>query len=353
MFKFSKNKPVLIGWVTKSKYCRPVSYLFDRLRPDKQMRFRPVAEWINKNIPNIHNEIYNPNRRYDIVVFLKIMTERAMSEVGKIKSYGGKVVFDANVNYYEIWGDYHVPGTKPTEKQSKQAIWITRNADFVVADSTYIRNICLGFNQNVVWIPDNVDVCGQYTGLKEHIEKKKLTLVWSGQLKKAFHFELIEDSLYNYAERIKILIVTNKEFVGNLLPHVVHRMKKRLDCEIRVWRPSRYPVDLLGADVIISPKILNNGYEMGHSEYKITLGMAQRLPVIASNQQSYIDAFGGMKAGFICKDKKDWHNAFKRLLDSALTRQEMGDIARECVVEKYSVEVVSRQYADIFNKLMY
>lgn len=325
--------------------------LLDRLRHDKQMRFRPIAEWINKNTPDIHSEIYNPNKRYDIVVFLKIMTDRAITEAEKIKSYGGKVVFDANVNYYEIWGDYPITGTKPTEEQQKQAMWMTKNADFVVADSTYIKAICLRFNQNVVWIPDNVDVSNQYTGLKKHIDKRKLTLVWSGQAKKAFHFELIEDCLYSYAKRIKLLLVINKEFPGNPIPDVVHRMKNRLDCEIRLWKSSRYPSDLLKADIIISPKILNNGYEMGHSEYKIALGMAQRLPVIASNQQSYVDAFDDMKAGVICKDNLEWRNAFERLLESAITRQKMGDTGRKCVEKKYSVEVVSRKYLDVFKKL--
>jgi hypothetical protein len=30
----------------------------------------------------------------------------------------------------------------------------------------------------------------------------------------------------------------------------------------------------------------------------------------------------------------------------------MGDIARECVEKRYSVEVVSRQYLDVFKKLV-
>ncbi len=353
MFWFSnKKKPVSIGWITNPKFYRPNIYLFDWLRPDKRMRFRPVVEWINKNTPDFHNEIYNPNEQYDIVVFLKIMSDRVKGEVEKIKSYGGKVIFDANVNYYEIWGDYPVPGTKPTEEQQEQAIWITKNADFVVADSSYIKDICLQFNENVAWVPDNVDVLKQFPGLKKHTEKEKLTLVWSGQAKKAFHVELIEDYLYSYSEKIKLLFVTNKECAGNALPKVIHRIKKKLHCEVRMWNLSRYPSDLLEADVIISPKILNNGYEMGHSEYKITLGMSQRLPAIASNQQSYIDAFDGMQAGFICKNRNDWHKAFECLLKSATTRQEMGDIARECVEKRYSIEVVSRQYLDVFKKLV-
>lgn len=345
-------KKYSIGWVTNPKFYNPRIYLLEWLVPDIQMRFKPIAQWINKNSEEYYNEIYNPNKRYNIVIFLKIISDRAVEEAKKIKTFGGKIIFDSNVNYYEIWGEYPVPGTKPKEEQQKQAIWMTLNADYVVADSRYIGNICLKINQNTVWIPDNVDVLNQYTGKKKHANKEKVTLIWSGFAKKAFHFELIEDCLYSFADRIKILIVTSKESNENKLPEVVHRMKKKLNCEIRMWNAGRNPTDLLESDIIISPKILNNGYEMGHSEYKISLGMAQRLPAIASNQPSYIDAFDGKQAGFICKDEKDWHSAFGILLNSDEKRQEMGDVARERVINKYSVEVISNQYLDVFNKLV-
>ena len=341
-----------IGWITNLNFHYLRNSLLDWLRPDMKMRFRPVAEWINKNASGFYNEIYNPLKKYDVVVFLKIMTDRAIAEAEKIRAYGGKVVFDANVNYYEIWGDYPVPRTRPTEEQQRQAKWMTRNADFVVADSTYIRDICLGISTNVSWVPDNVDTAVQYIGEKRHVEKEKLTLIWSGQAKKAFHFELIEECLYSYADRIKLLIVTNKEFAGNPLPDVIHRLRKKLECEMRLWDPERYPLDLLESDIIISPKILNNGYEMGHSEYKISLGMAQGLPAVASNQPSYINAFNGRKAGFICKTQDEWSEALDALLSSADLRQKMGDAARQCVVDRYSSEVVSRQYLDVFKNLV-
>jgi hypothetical protein len=45
----------------------------------------------------------------------------SQAEAERIRASGGRVVFDANVNYYEVWGEY-APRTKPTAEQRSDAI---------------------------------------------------------------------------------------------------------------------------------------------------------------------------------------------------------------------------------------
>jgi len=315
------------------------------------MRFNPSI-WINNHRSDFTSEVYLPFKKYDIVVFLKIMSDRAIEEAKKIQSQGGRFIFDANVNYYEIWGEYPIPGTKPSDKQKAQAEWMTANADYVVADSTYLEKICRQYNNNVLWIPDNVNVTEQYTGQKNHTEKKRLTAIWSGIAKKAFHFELIENVLSDFTEKLHIIFVTKKT-EKNRLPAVISRLRNKLNIEIRTWDSNRYPDDLLESDFIISPKILNNGYVLGHTEYKISLGMAQRLPVIASHQPSYLDAVGDSRVGYICENEDEWHRAFKKMLTSSVEkRQAMGDSARIRAIDNYALDVVAHKYLSVFNELI-
>ena len=345
------DRRINVGWVISDRFFYLKYYLQNRFRKNTVMRFEP-SNWINKNCKNIKSELYCSLKKYDIVVFLKIMTDRAIVEAKKIKSYGGSFIFDANVNYYEIWGEYPIPGTKPTPAQKNQAIWMTENADFVVSDSAYLEAICRKYNSNVIWIPDNIDIQGQYSGSKTHKNKSMLTAIWSGIAKKAYHFELIENCLSQFTDRLQLIIVTS-ESDNNKLPKVIDRLKEKIRIEIRPFDSGRYHLDLLDADFIISPKILNNGYAVGHTEYKISLGMAQRLPVIASHQQSYIDAIGDSKAGFICKNETDWFNAFEAMLKtSPEQRQMMGDCARERILNNYSLDVISRKYASVLQELV-
>src|SRR5207302_10711774 len=106
-----------------------------------------------------------------------------------------------------------------------------------------------------------------------------------------------------------------------------------------------YARALRGCDVIVSPKRLVNGYELGHSEWKITLGMAAGLPAIASPQQSYVEAIGAHGGGIVADSAEEWTAAFERLRDPA-ERAELGARARRTVEERYSTPVVARRYGE-------
>ena len=104
-------------------------------------------------------------------------------------------------------------------------------------------------------------------------------------------------------------------------------------------------------DIIISPKNLINGYEMGHTEYKITLGMALGLPAVASPQQSYREALDHKGGGIIAATAEDWQDALHKLCSSPGLRAQMGQAAQETVRECYATQVVSRSYMEVLQEL--
>src|SRR5439155_12149154 len=141
-----------VGWATSGSLGGD-RVTFKALPPPVAMRVANIARWIDKHDRGLTTEPYRPERRYDVVVFVKAMNDAHRAEAQRIKSYGGKVVFDANVNYYEIWGDYDIPDTKPTVTQQRAAVELTALADHVVADSSYLLERVLKFNPQATWIP--------------------------------------------------------------------------------------------------------------------------------------------------------------------------------------------------------
>ena len=103
--------------------------------------------------------------------------------------------------------------------------------------------------------------------------------------------------------------------------------------------------------IIISPKNLINGYEMGHTEYKITLGMAAGLPAVASPQQSYLEAVGHKGGGLIADSHEAWSDALGQLCGDHRLREQMGEAAAETVRERYSTPVVARRYLEALESL--
>ncbi|HLA45377.1 MAG TPA: glycosyltransferase, partial [Aggregatilineales bacterium] len=307
------------------------------------MRFRNIALWLNRH--GFRNSFYQINRRntYDAVIVVKTFTDAVLEEAKRLKSRGIPVIYDANVNYYYIWGDYTDPKTQPTPEQRRAVMQITRQADHVIADSEYLRDVVRDFNPCVTWIPDNVQTL-IFRPAKHREKTGKLRLIWSGIAFKADELMLLRDA-FAAVDGLELWLVSNTR------PNVIDSLQDVIS--VRWFRYSdMYYAWLLGrADVIISPRYLNNGYNMGHTEYKITLGMARNLPAIASPQPAYMTAIQREDGGIICYSTDDWIRAFIRLRDEPSRRIQMGNHARRTVERYYSTPVVAAQYAHLLKKL--
>ena len=320
-----------IGWLTSATLAAECA-TFRGLETSVAMRIANVARWLNRNT-RLANELYRPDRRYDVVVFVKAMGAREQAEAERARARGARIVFDANVNYYDVWGEYDLPGTRPTEEQQRDAEAMTRGADAVVADSSYLLGIVRRYNERAEWIPDNVDTSvfrprGAHDG-------RRLRLVWSGRSHKAKPLELLAEPLAAVGDAELVVVSDAPPPELGALPAAT----------FEPFSLRGYARTLRRCDAIVSPKRLVNGYELGHSEWKITLGMAAGLPAVASPQQSYVEAIEAHGGGIVADSPEDWRAAFERLLDPA-ERAELGARARRTVEERYSTPVVARRYSD-------
>jgi glycosyltransferase involved in cell wall biosynthesis len=331
-----------VGWVTYDSFPRR-KRRFGQLDSFTGMRAGNIGRWLNDNAASLTHELYDPDRRYSVVVFQKMMHGECQAEAEKIRAYGGKVVFDANVNYYEIWGDYFIPGTQPSAEQQRDAHWMTQFADWVVADSTYLESVIRKITERVSWIPDNVNL-DTYGGERIHGQRSPIQLAWSGIGKKAAHLLLIVEVLASLSNLELVLVVDEP-------PPCLPDLERALTCRVVRFSDRKYASALQQADIIISPKRLENAYEMGHTEYKITLGMAVGLPAVASPQQSYVEAISYAGGGLIARTESEWRDALQKLSTDSALRADLGHRARRTVIERYSTPVVARVYGALLEEL--
>ncbi len=304
------------------------------------MRAANIGRWINRHKRGLRSELYRPSRRYDVVVFVKAMDAAAQAEAMRIQERGGRVVFDANVNYYEIWGDYELANTRPTLEQQRDAIAMTRLADWVVADSSYLLGVVRKYTERASWIPDNVDT--RLFRPPRRRSGKDFRVVWSGMAAKTRPLLDIREALA--ATSAELMVVSNEE------PAELAELRDSVPVRFVNFSLRRYAQVLREADVIVSPKRLVNAYELGHTEWKITLGMAAGLAAVASPQQSYIEAITHRGGGIIAAGQGEWWVALERLRDAGV-RAELGSRARETVLERYSTPVAARRYAELLASL--
>ncbi len=338
------SSPARVGWLTYDPFLKGKKDL-DDLDSFTGMRAGSMARWMNANSDRFRHEVYDPEQTYDVVVFQKMMNRRCQREVERLQAAGTAVVFDANVNYYEIWGDYPVPGTQPTAEQQRDAIWMTRNCDWVVADSSYLASVARKFAAGVTWIPDNVDP-RVYEGSKRHENRGPLELVWSGIGKKAAHLDLIKEVL-GQLPCVELVLVCDDPSAPE-----IRAIAGGVPARVLPFSDREYARTLLECDVIVSPKFLTNGYEMAHTEYKITLGMAMGLPAVASPQPSYVEAITHLGGGIVARTPHEWREALEQLAANPSQRAAMGELGQRTVRERYATPVVGRQYLDLLGEVL-
>jgi glycosyltransferase involved in cell wall biosynthesis len=334
-----RSPQLRVGWATAATLTAERA-TFRGLETSVAMRIANVARWLNANT-RIRNELYRAGRRYDVVVFVKAMDERVQAEAERARARGARIVFDANVNYYEIWGDYDLPGTRPTDEQQRDATAMTEQADAVVADSTYLLEIVRRLNGRAEWVPDNVDL--RIFRPRPRHEGRRLRLVWSGRSHKARPLTLLVEPLEGLDDAELVV-------VSDARPPELEELERIVPCFFEPFDLRGYARTLRSCDAIVSPKRLGNGYELGHSEWKITLGMAAGLPAVASPQRSYVEAIEAGGGGIVADNAAEWRAAFERLRDPKV-RAELGARARRTVEERYSTPVVARRYGDFLLEL--
>ncbi len=329
--------------------------------PMSFMRFRWIAEALEKSGSDWRYELYRPWRGYAAVVFLKSMGGHCLSLASRLCAAGTCVLFEANVDYYTRFeGEPPLDAMAPGAEQREDAVAMTQSARGVIASSWHLAEVCKAFNPRTAWIPDNVNLSLRPAAVQtEPFREGRLQVWWSGMAAKLFEFLAAEDTFLALADRIHLQLVTDevekaksrwpaavRERLEHLLarvPHTLHR-----------FRDIRHLLGLYaGGGVIVSPRFLDVPYNLSHTEWKISLGMACELPAIASPVPSYLDLADRSKNGAvaICRTNEEWKSAFENFLSDPSRLRASGAAAFEVVRLHYETGVVARQHAAWIEKM--
>lgn len=344
-----------VGWIIGDLPHR--AGVFRRVRTDIGGVSLARYDWLMRHVNarpafGIRHERHVPRRRYDVVIFLKTMGGNSMETLAEARRRGARILFDVNVNYFERDGAEYYEGMLPTARQQADTIEMARAVDGVIADSSFLESVSRRYSGRVKWIPDNVELAQIPPYRPSRIGVKPLQLLWSGEAVKLFEFLSIEDVLRRYAPWIELVFVTNtlaaldrwhppyRERFQSLLRYVPHRIV-----------PFRSIAELFDVyaqgGVLISPRFLDNSYNLGHTEWKITLGMACGRMAMCSPLPSYLDVAerSGGRGIRVCETPEDWERALDALLSGGIVVEEEEGAARNVVEAHYSTRAVARMHS--------
>ena len=325
------------------------------------MRFGWVADEVNRAPDrDLFYEMYRPWHRYDLLVFMKAMGPPCMRLIARGHRRGVPAVFDANVNYYEAEGRFYFEGMRPSAEQTRDAVAITKAVDAVIADSTYLARMCGQYHPRVEWISDNVNLALVPDRLGPAWRPgEPLRLIWSGQAVKLFELLAVEEVLRRYRDHVRLVLVTNSLSAMNawygdtrarlerLLRDVPHDIVP-FESLAQLWRI------YASGGVCFAPRQMDNTYNLGHTEWRITLGMAARCLALGSPVPSYLDLErrAGGRGLRICHTPDQWTAALDAILGGPLHPDEEGEAARAVVERFYSTTVIAAQHAALVRDVL-
>lgn len=318
-----------------------------------EMRFRWIAEELNRGREALFRyEWYRPWRSYDAVVFLKSMGPEALALADRLKARGVALLFDANVDFFTpAAGTFYYDGMSPSEEQRQCALAMAEKCRLIIADSEHIAEACPSLPAKVAWIPDNVDM--SLVPAECHMGPQgegKLNVFWCGEAVKMFDLLAAEQPLREFSRFIKLTIVTSDlRDLDKLYPAV----RERLDRLMAFLQPDirRFAgiADLMSlyarGGIFISPRFLDNTYNLGHTEWKITLPMACGQIVFCSPLRSYLTVSKRSegKGVRVCGSEDEWRAAFGSVLEQKLDMAGEGMAAQRVVKDYYATSVVAAQ----------
>lgn len=317
-----------------------------------EMRFGWIAEALRADAAPVRYSLYRPWKSYDAVIFLKSMNVESQRLAESLRARGTRIFFDVNVDYFTpAEGTFYYRGMAPTEEQTAHAQRMAALSDALIADSSHLAKICTQHHPRAQWISDDVDMrLARYAPWKR---EGKLNLLWSGESVKLFELLRIETVLRKYAPHIRLMLVTNdlaaldrwfdpwKKRFQDLLGAVEH--------EAIPFRSVRSLMNFYAGvgGIFISPRFLDNSYNWGHTEWKITLPMACGRVALGSPLPSYRDVSersGGLGLR-VCESDDDWCAALESVLSGRFDFETEENAARAVVEKYYSTPVVAAAHA--------
>lgn len=336
----------LISMLTKKKYrvgfILPNKFaLYHRAMASTRYRvYDPILQFVKDSdyLLEIHNSIHT----YDILIFQKVFSEKARGLALKAQEKGTRVVLDLNVNYLDR------TSTQVDVSQRESVIKFLQIAGAVLTTTKYIADQILEQfpDKKVSIIGESIETYGKRKSRLRFSEDGVIRLCCVSHAHKVKDLLLIKSALHDLADdnKVELLVLTNKDTELDFKHSNISIHFKKYN---RVNQKTIYD-DLMENDIFISPRDLNETYNLGHSFDRIGRPMSVGIPVIASPIASYEKSPAILINGY----GSEWSENILQMLKQEEHYWQVSEKGVAYCEENFSPAVIMKQYRDFFDNIM-
>lgn len=258
----------------------------------------------------------------------------------KFQKSKAKLIFDFDD---AIWmrdvsaGNKHLSILKDPRKTQR----IIELSDRVFAGNRYLQEFALLYNPQTTIIPTTIDTTYLHNERKDHKQKSKITVGWTGSrttLKYLKPLYPVLNKLYK-AYNIEILVICD-----------VAPEKATFPISFYPWTTQSEIKDLLKIDIGVMP-LPDDKWARGKCGFKILQYMGLAIPAIASPVGVNKEIIKDGENGFLADSWSVWEDRLIELIKSIELRKQMGERGYETVENQYSVNAIKDIYLTEFRRL--
>lgn len=252
-----------------------------------------------------------------------------------------RIIYDIEDNVLMESGNDLNPLVKVLKSPEKTAFLI-KSANHVITSSPFLNDYCLEINQNkaCTYISSSVDT-DVFLPTNTYSNERKVTIGWTGTFSSKLYLDILRNVFFELNKRadFKLRVIGNfqYDFPG-------------IDLEVIQWTKASEIEDLQGIDIGVYP-LIQDEWVLGKSGLKAIQYMAFALPTVATNVGMTPKIIKQMKNGWLVNTDDEWISALETLIKNPELRRNMGNAARDTVLENYSTHVIKPIYLSILNEV--
>lgn len=221
---------------------------------------------------------------------------------------------------------------------------IAERATAIAVGNRHLGDWFSKYNDCIEVIPTAIDI-DRYKPPAEPKDNPFFTIGWIGTSGNLIYLYGIENIIFNFLEKYKkskLLVVSDKKPKFDKISSERFVFKR--------WSEIDENSYLCEMDVGLMP-LDNTEWARCKCSFKMLQYMACGIPAVVSPIGMNVDVLSQGECGIGAQVQEDWFNALEYLILNRETAQYMGSIGRKIIESKYSTDVVSLQYANLFKAI--
>lgn len=302
----------------------------------RKWRIDPIVNYINQHSKEYVADIFFDFKnlsKFDIVVIVRNFEGLDKKIIKGLKENKTKLIYDIIDNPLGV-------------KQScYEDVSFFKSMDGVIISSPAQEKDIKKYVSNFILIEHPIINDGYKKSYKQDGE---INIIWQGY----FHNKKIIEKIRPVIEKIaqeshcKINLIYHTIF-----PYSDYFINNQGVVKYVYWNVKNSFKMLTQSDIGITTKDLKDKWEKRKPATKVITYMAAGLPVVCVPTEADKMVIQHGKTGYFAYSNEEWYKYLKQLVDSPQLREKIGKAGREYVINRFSVEKITRKYIDFFNIL--